>query len=419
MLCEKKDCTGCFSCYNICPKKAIEMIEDEFGYIYPQIDKSKCINCGLCKKTCPVLNQIELNNPIKCLAIRTIDNKILRNSSSGGIATIISKKIIESNGIVYGASFVDNCVVNHIRIDSLNQLDALQGSKYVHSYINDTYKNIKKDLNENRVVLFIGTPCQVAGLRKFLMKDYSNLFTIDIICHGVPSQKFLKNEVLRINKSLNIERVNFRDKKFSTFHFSLVKNGKTFYYEEWYKSPYFYTFMNSYTYRDNCYSCRYASSKRCSDMTIGDFWGISENSKFYKTRNKGVSVVLPITNKGILLLNLIKNDVEYEERPLVEAINGNDQLREPCKKSNEQIKFKKVYKKNNSFYKTYKVVFKKNYIKQKLKDNFVVSNIFDGDKPCFACVARSVLTIIINRAAGTPLPLTSPTVIMRWSLSSM
>ncbi len=380
MICEKDKCTGCFACYNVCPKGAIEMKEDEFGYIYPEIIESKCINCGLCKKTCPVLNKVDLKEPLKCLAIRTTNNEILSKSSSGGIATIVSKKIIESNGIVYGARFIDNCEINHVRMDSVNQLYNAQGSKYVHSYIKDTFKNIRKDLNNNLTVLFIGTPCQIAGLKKFLIKDYSNLYTIDIICHGVPSQKFLKNEVLRINKNLKIDRVNFRDKQFSPFHFSLVKNGKTFYYEDWHRSPYFYTFMKSYTYRDNCYSCRYATSKRCSDMTIGDFWGISKESKFYETRNKGLSVALPTSDKGMYLLKIIDSEVEYEERPILEAINGNDQLQGPCSKNKLQIKFKKMYLKNKDFYIAYKKVFKKNHIKQKLKKNVLVSKLLKVKK---------------------------------------
>lgn len=375
MICNKDKCTGCFACNNICPKGAIEMKEDEFGYIYPKIIESKCINCGLCKKTCPVLNEIELKEPIKCLAIRTIDKDILKKSSSGGIATIISKKIIESNGVVYGARFVDNCTVSHVRIDTIDNLNSIQGSKYVHSYINDTYKNIKNDLLNNKKVLFIGTPCQIAGLKKYLMKNYDNLYTVDIICHGVPSQKFLKDEVKRINKNLDIDRVNFRDKKYAKFNFSIIKNKITTFHEEWTKSPYFYTFMKSYTYRENCYTCRYASHKRCSDLTIGDFWGISPESKFYVTRNKGLSVALPITDKGNYLLDLISDITEYEERPLSEAVDGNDQLKRSCKKDYLTEEFKNKYLKNMNFYKTYKKVFRKNYYKQKIKSNFIFSKI--------------------------------------------
>lgn len=380
MICEKDKCTGCFACYNICPKGAIEMKEDEFGYIYPKIIESKCINCGLCKKTCPVLNKVELKKPIKCLAIRTLEKNILNKSSSGGIATIISKKVLENSGIVYGASFMNSCEVNHIRIENKEDLNKIQGSKYVHSYIKDTYKNVKKDLIADKNVLFIGTPCQIAGLKRYLMKDYKKLYTIDIICHGVPSQKFLKDEIFRINKDLNIDRVNFRDKKYNPFHFTIVKNGGDTFFEIWTKSPYFYTFMKSFTYRDNCYTCRYAGIERCSDMTIGDFWGISKESKFYNTRSKGISVALPITEKGTEMLELIYDCTEFEERDINEAVAGNDQLRDSCKKSQKEHDFKKSYLKTNNFYKSYKKVFKKNYYKQIIKSNKFVSKILDIKK---------------------------------------
>ena len=375
MICDKNKCTGCFACYNICPKSAIEMVEDDLGYIYPKIIEEKCINCGLCKKICPVLNKVELIKPLNCYAARTTDTNILKKSSSGGIATIISKKFIEESGVVYGARFIKECSVNHVRVDNIDGLEKIQGSKYVHSYIMDTYKKAKNDLNDGKKVLFIGTPCQIAGLRKYLLKEYENLYTIDIICHGVPSQKFLKDEVKRINKSTDIDRVNFRDKKYNSFHFSIIKEDKETSSEEWMKSPYFYTFMKSYTYRDNCYTCRYASINRCSDLTIGDFWGLSKESSFYKNRSKGVSVILPITKKGNDLLHLIKKYIEIEERPIEEAILGNDQLRDPCKKSVLEEKFKHEYVKKNNFFKSYKKVFRKNYIKQIMKSNKIISKL--------------------------------------------
>ena len=222
MICGKDKCTGCFACYNICPKNAIEMKEDEFGYIYPEIIKSKCINCGLCKKTCPVLNNVDKIEPIKCFAMYAKNENIRENSTSGGVATQLSKTIIKDNGIVYGAAFTDECNVSHTRIDNIDDLSKIQGSKYVHSYINQTYKNIKKDLISNKKVLFIGTPCQVTNIKRFLIKEYNNLYTIDIICHGVPSQKFLKEEVIRINRSLKIDRVNFR--KENNYGFYIINN---------------------------------------------------------------------------------------------------------------------------------------------------------------------------------------------------
>lgn len=377
MLCDKNKCTGCFACYNKCPQNAIFMKEDECGYIYPHIDNQKCIECKLCERVCPGLNESKYNKTIQCYAARVKDEKTLNQSTSGGIATILSEEILRNNGIVYGAAYTEKCNVNHIRVDNINDLNKLQGSKYVHSYINNTYRLVKNDLLNNKLVLFIGTPCQVDGLKNFLGKDYDKLYLLDIICHGVPSQRFLKDEVNRLINTIDVDRVNFRDKNFENFTFSINKGKSIIYSQSWGKSPYFYTFMKSITYRENCYSCKYAREERCSDITIGDFWGLNENSKFYKTQNKGVSVVLSITEKGKKLIENIFDKVEIEEREVHEAIEGNDQLRAPAQKSEQVIKFKDNYIKNGNFFKTYRSVCAKNYYKQILKSNKLIKKMLE------------------------------------------
>ena len=373
MLCNKNECTGCFSCYNICPKQAIDMVEDRCGYIYPQINENRCINCKMCVKVCPVLDGVKLNQPKECYAGKVKDEQKLLKATSGGIATQLSEYFIDNGGVVYGVSFDKKCTVTHVRINQKDLLGKLRGSKYVHSYINETFKLAKKDLINGKKVLFIGTPCQIAGLKKYMMKEYDNLYTIDIICHGVPSQKFLKDEVKRINKSLDIDRVNFRDKKFNEFTFSIQKNNEDLFFEHWIKSPYFFTFMNSITYRENCYHCKYAQSKRCSDLTIGDFWGLGEDSKFFKEKDKGVSVMLPCTEKGNKLLKMISNTVIFESRSLGEAVNGNDQLMHSVNKDKRVEKIKELYQ--GDFFNVYKKVMKKHYYKQKVKEIKIVSAI--------------------------------------------
>lgn len=363
MICEKDKCTGCFACYNICPKGAIEMKEDEFGYIYPDIIESKCINCGLCKKTCPVLNKVEPKEPIKCYAMYAKDKNIRNDSTSGGVATQIAKTIIENNGVVYGAAFKENCNVSHIRVDNLKDLKKIQGSKYVHSYIKDTFKNIRKDLIDKKEVLFIGTPCQCAGLKKFLIKDYSNLYIIDIICHGVPSQKFLKEEVQTINDSLEVDRINFRIGNNYGFH--IIKDNKCKYSKPKDKSPYADLFMLGYSLRPNCHSCNYADRKRISDITLGDFWGLSKESKLSVDRENGINVVICSSEKGLKLIEDIKNNFVLEERNYNEAVKGNTQLRNPINKYNENAKFKKLYLKYG-FKSAYKKMTKKIRIKRKL-----------------------------------------------------
>lgn len=377
MLCDKNECTGCFACYNICPKNAIEMIEDEYGYIYPHIIEEKCSKCNACNSVCINLRKNKFNVPSKCLAARVKDVDKLKKSTSGGIATILSEQILKLNGVVYGAAYTKKCSVNHVRVDKIEELQRLQGSKYVHSYINDTYKNIKKDLLNNKKVLFIGTPCQVDGLKSYLRKEYEGLYLVDIICHGVPSQKFLKEEVKRLINTLDIDRVNFRDKSFNEFTFSLNKEKNILFYQEWAQSPFFYTFMKAITYRENCYSCPYAKKERLSDIMIGDFWGIGKDSKFYAERKKGISVVFINSDKGNKLFDLVEEYIEIEDRKIEEAVNGNDQLREPSKKIPKAIKFKILYKKNKDFFKTYKIICKKNYYKQMIKSNKLVKKILE------------------------------------------
>lgn len=387
MICDKKDCTGCFACYNICPKKAIDMREDDNGFIYPVINDTLCVNCGLCKKVCPSINCLQYTMPQKCYVVVSRNENVLSLSTSGGIATELSKYVLGKHGVVYGAAYDGNCGVRHIRVDNIDNLVLIQGSKYVHSYITDTYRLVKNDLANDIMTLFIGTPCQIAGLKKYLEKEYENLYLVDIVCHGVPSQKYLKDEVIRTNKSTDVDRVNFRDKKYKDFTFSVKKKNVDVFSEEWYKSPYFYTFMKSIIYRENCYSCKYARNERISDLTIGDFWGLGADSRLYNKRKKGVSVVLINSAVGEKIFNSIRDNIDVEERKLSEAFEGNDQLRQPAHKNELVDKFYKLYKKNQNFYKTYKKICKKNFLKQKIKTNCIVKKLLrnrrsikDGEK---------------------------------------
>lgn len=362
MICEKNKCTGCFACYNICPKKAIEMKEDECGFIYPEVDTNKCIKCGLCEKVCPSINKTTSNNPQKCFALFSNDSEIRKNSTSGGVATELSKYFINNGGIVYGACFKNNCLVRHTRIDKLEDLKDAQGSKYVHSYINDVFLQVKQDL-KNKKVLFIGTPCQIAGLKKFLMKDYDNLFLIDLICHGVPSQKFLQEEVIRLVGTTNVDRVIFR--KNNEYGFYIIKNGKIIFSKKIDESPYDELFMEGLSLRNNCHNCQYSNKNRVSDITIGDFWGLSEKSKIYSEQSQGINVVLCNTEKGVKLIEIMKNNFAIDERNIEEAVNGNTQLRVPINKLNKAIKFQENYKKYG-FIKAYKKAMLKKIIKKKL-----------------------------------------------------
>ena len=210
----KSNCCGCHACYNACPQNAIIMRKDELGFRYPVIDQEKCIECGLCKKVCPVLNKKKINNqPIAYACINKNDN-VRRESSSGGIFTLIAEKILDLNGVVFGAQFDEKLNVSHAYVENKEDLYKLRKSKYVQSDIKDSYKKAKEFLDDDRFVLFTGTPCQVEGLYSYLRKDYNKLYTQDIICHGVPSPAVWKKykEDVEKQKHMKVVNMNFRDK---------------------------------------------------------------------------------------------------------------------------------------------------------------------------------------------------------------
>lgn len=307
MICKKELCSGCYACYNICPKNAIYMKEDPFGFKYPFIDKSKCINCGLCRKVCQSLNKLEYNEVKECYAAYSKDEKIHSNSTSGGIATILSKEIIKKDGIVFGVTYdVKNKAFNHKRCTSFDDLKDIQGSKYVQSDMNNTYNLVREDLLNKRIVLFIGTPCQISGLKLFLAKEYDNLYLIDLVCHGVSSKKILDSEI----GFKDYSKIRFR---FNNKYQILAKSNNRYYQADLKNSPYLRFFLNSYSLRESCTNCFYSKSDRVSDITIGDFWGLDKISDFGNDRNKGVSLVLINTQKGKNTFNEICKNIEFEK----------------------------------------------------------------------------------------------------------
>lgn len=326
-VCPKRDCTGCYACMNVCPKKAIKLIEDENGFVYPHIDSNKCVNCGLCQKICEQRKNY-FNNSIECYSSFSNDDYVHKNSSSGGLAYELAKKVITNNGVVYGVSsyFDADKDISVCRIDSVDNLTKIQGSKYVHAYVKENYKLVLNDLKNNLMVLYIGTPCQVAGLKSFLRKDYENLVTIDIICHGVMSQKNMLNE---INK--DVDFVSFRGRDGYTL--TAKKNNKLIFKKNKYLSDYYYSFLSGFGYRMNCYSCMFAQRKRVGDITLGDFWGKKE----YKKMN-GISVVLLNTKKGQGFFEQIDNVFKQKEE-LEFAYVDNHQLSFPPKFHDDYDKF--------------------------------------------------------------------------------
>ena len=328
-ICPPEKCAGCWACYNICPKQCIQMKEGKLLHLYPTINQEKCINCGLCQKVCPSNHPLPSTQPLHTYAAWAKDEQEYKTSTSGGIGACLSKYIIQHNGIVYGCACLPNAEIKHIRIENESDLPLLKGSKYVQSSINYIYRSVKIDLNNGKTVLFTGTPCQVAGLKLFLRKEYENLYTVDLICHGVPSLKYLQSYLkskLSIAKS---DKITFRDNNNMTLKVS-YNNKLVYTYDFWsnrYKDEYYNAFMDGFSYRQSCHSCPYAAPTRVSDITIGDFWGFKDNID--KPHPNGLSCILCNTEKGYYLLDKIKDTLYIYERELEEAVNGNAQLQAP------------------------------------------------------------------------------------------
>lgn len=338
-ICDRELCSGCHACYSKCPKNAIKMVEDSEGFLRPQIDENLCVSCDLCKKVCPANNSGNLKTPAEVYAGWDKNDVDKFKSASGGIATLLSKKFLENGDYVCGAVFDKGLTIRHKIISKLEELDMLRGSKYVQSTIGDCVKQIKELLDNGKKVLFIGTPCQVSGLKNFIGKNDDNLYTIDLICHGTPSQMAFRKYIDEINKKYNsdIDFCEFRAN--SSYIMKLQEKNKTVYSNEYLKDIYGTAFLKSLNNRPSCYKCSYAQKTRIGDLTLGDFWGIDkEFIKKYKIKN-GLSVLLVNTDKGKCLVDYIGNDANLHKRTLDEAVNGNDQLRAPAPKHKNRDKF--------------------------------------------------------------------------------
>ena len=345
---DKKDCCACGACLNICPKQAITMQKDEYGFLYPQIDESKCIKCGLCIKTCAFQNSELKNVQIKTYAAQS-NNTDLKESASGGIFASIATNVLREGGVVYGAAMEmenDKLTVRHIAVENDTDLIKLQGSKYVQSSTEKIYQDVKKKLNDNRLVLFSGTPCQVDGLNSYLGKTYDNLTTIDIICHGVPNNQMFQDYIALLEKRYKDKIIDFkfRDK---TKCWGLTAKGYTAkgYTAKGYTaiipanvSSYYYMFLKSYIYRNSCYSCKYACKNRCGDITIGDYWGIEKAHSEVLKENEygldyknGISCLIVNTEQGIKVLEKYKSGLRLLDSAFEKAAKENGQLRCPSR----------------------------------------------------------------------------------------
>ncbi len=335
MITPGMNCTACGACVQKCPKACISMREDKNGFLIPEVDRERCIGCGLCDKVCH-LNIHTANEETKtAVACAHRSRDVLKSSTSGGAFSAIAEQIFSRGGVVYGCGYVTPTEPHHIRIEQPEEMKKLRGSKYVQSTVGDTYQQVLEDLRADRWVFFTGTPCQVAGLKAFLGKAYNTLVTADIICHGVPSAAYFKKFVDWYEKAYHckMKEFNFRAKEnagwscagvYHTEKSGKKKKRKAYYFDGYY---YFY-FLEGEIYRDCCYKCKYTNLRRTGDFTLGDFWGAEGQQLGFNT-DGGCSLVLLNTEKAQAIFKELK--VYSAKVNLNFAVENNAQLRTPSK----------------------------------------------------------------------------------------
>lgn len=327
---KNENCCGCSACVNACTKNAIKFVEDDEGFKYPSINKDKCINCDICTKVCPIQREshsVQYNYP-RAYAGISLNSEIRKESSSGGIFTILAEEILKSGGVVFGAKFDSEFNVVHNYVETEKELKHLRGSKYVQSEIGNSYVETKKFLEDGRMVLFTGTPCQISGLKSFLKKDFDNLYTQDIICFGVPSPKVWRKYLeYRKQKDNNMPKnITFRDKRNSWKLFSVMFDyGNRQYEQSKAKDLYMKFFLEGLSLRTSCYNCKFKLKNKVADITLGDFWGI-ENIMPELDDDKGVSAIIVNNEKGKKLLETVSARMNIKEVGLNNIIASNSML---------------------------------------------------------------------------------------------
>lgn len=337
-------CTGCSACANICPKNCITMQTDEEGFLYPIIETDSCIECKLCENVCPISNfdYGKENEDCSAYAVINKNESIRLASSSGGVFSLIAEKVINQQGIVIGAAFDDDFLVKHVIVDDVKGLTKLRGSKYVQSDTADTFTKTKQFLEEGKIVLYSGTPCQIAGLLSFLNKPYENLITMDLVCHGAPSplvwQKYVEYRSTLAEAS--VWRISFRRKNYgwNRFSVSFSFENDTEYLCQFNHDPFMKVFLKDLCLRPSCYDCKFKSMHRKADITLADFWGI-QNVLPDMDDDKGTSLVLINTKKGNQILKGIEENIIIKEVNVDDVIRYNSSAIKSVKQPKARKKF--------------------------------------------------------------------------------
>lgn len=308
----KSNCTGCSACANICPRGCIKMQADAEGFLYPEVNEEMCADCGLCENVCPMLHKPKQHDILAVYGAKNKDDKVRFTSSSGGMFTLLAEQVLQQGGVVAGAALDENLLVRHVLIDAVCALPKLRGSKYVQSEIGTVYSEVRKVLRTGRKVLFSGTPCQIAGLKGYLVKPFANLITVDVVCHGVPSPKVYQKHLAELAQEAGeaVVQVRFRDKAkgwkrgetlFLTEHRRLGASKR--------KETYMRLFLNNISIRPSCGACAFNNKRSLADITIADYWGIDKQFPDFDD-DKGVTLVLVNSEAGVDLLAQVKEQAE-------------------------------------------------------------------------------------------------------------
>ena len=380
MLCSVEMCCGCEACVAVCPKQCIKMHEDKKGFLYPEVDLSKCIKCHQCEFVCPVINnEVKTKNNTSKLpeayGVVCNDEDIRKNSSSGGFFKPIALQILKQGGSVYGAAMSKNGhMVQHIQVKDGKELELLMGAKYVQSKIGNIYKKVKQDLEQGKKVLFSGTPCQVEALHFYLgILNKDNLYTIDLICHGVPSPGVWKKYLTELME--NASCVKFRDKTYGWKEYALKivgVNGEQL-VEKWNQNIYMQGYLEHLYCRPCCFACKFKGLSRVSDLTLGDFWRIQDFVNTQNEDNKGTSLVFVHSQKGKSLFDMLV------ETHIIKAIPVD--AKEAARSNPMMLESIEVSKKS--------AVFWKRYLTTKVEDNIS------------KCLKRNVVRRVLGRVKRT------------------
>lgn len=347
----KSDCCSCKACMNACPKNAIISQEDENGFVYPYIDESKCVGCNICVNTCQFgKNTDALQEPAAAYAAINKNAEVLKKSSSGGCFSALAEIILEQGGVVFGAAMDSAFHVKHISVENIGDLGSLRGSKYVLSDIGYSYRNIKNYLDEGRKVLFTGTPCQVSGLYGYLKnKDYPGLITVDVVCHGTPSQAMFNKyiEYLEKKKGVKVTGYCFRTKNRTwkrfepAFDTDKTSNNRIGKFDEFYHP----SFISGNITQESCHTCPYASRKRIADFTMCDYWGF-EKAELNLDERKGLSALMFNNDRALALYDALSEKLYLEKTDYEAVVQGNGCLRKPLSKGKQWDYYMKAFRNN-------------------------------------------------------------------------